>query len=284
MSERRAQVRILLEKGARLGAALKATELSKSTWFYRSRPRAPHPLRPLVVALLGQVTGYELTYGYRRLAGWLRRKGLWINKKSVLRHARVLAMLQPKKRKGPRWTALERVTPTEVNTYWEGDFTPVDAREGREWLCAIVDPAQAIRPVADAISDRCRAKEACEVLEEAVLETFPAEGCVPEGHRLVLRVDRGGQFIAKDFRNTANRLGVTLEYCGVKCPNDKPYVESFFSLYKVEEVYRNEYRTREEARAGWQRWRTWYTTERLLSRLGNRPLVEMQAELAQATA
>lgn len=284
MSERRAQVRMLLDQGVRLGAALKATELSKSTWFYRSRPRTPYPLRPLAVALLQQITGYELTYGYRRLTGWLRRKGLWINEKSVLRHARVLAMLQPKKRKGPGWTALERITPTAVNTYWEGDFTPVDAREGREWLCAIVDPAQAIRPVAGAISDRCRAKEACAVLEEAVLATFPAEGCIPEGHRLVLRVDRGGQFIAKDFRETAKRLGVTLEYCGVKCPNDKPYVESFFSLYKVEEVYRNEYRTREEAREGWQRWRTWYTTERLHSRLGNRPLVEMQAELAHTTA
>lgn len=284
MSERRAQVRMLLDQGVRLGAALKAVDLSKSTWFYRARPRAPRPLRPLVVALLGQVTGYELTYGYRKLTGWLWRKGLWINRKSVLRHARVLAMLQPKKRKGPGWTALERVTPTEANTYWEGDFTPVDAREGREWLCAIVDPAQASRPMAGKVSERCRAKEACAVLEEAVLEAFPAQGRVPEGHRLLLRVDRGGQFIAKDFRKTASRLGVTLEYCGVKCPNDKPYVESFFSLYKVEEVYREEYRTREEARAGWGRWKAWYITERLHSRLGYRPPVEVQAELAQATA
>ncbi len=275
---------MLLDQGVRLGAALKAAELSKSTWFYRARPRAPYPLRPLAVALLGQITGYELTYGYRKLTGWLQRKGLWINRKSVLRHARALTMLQPKKRKGPRWTALERVRPTEANTYWESDFTPVDARDGREWLCVIVDPAQASRPMAGEMSERCRAKEACTVLEEAILEAFPTEGCVPEAHRLVLRVDRGGQFIAKDFRKTASRLGVTLEYCGVKCPNDKPYVESFFSLYKVEEVYREEYSTREEARAGWQRWRTWYRTERLHSRLGNRPPIEVQAELAQATA
>lgn len=284
MSERRAQVQTLVGQGVPLGAALKAAELSKSTWFYRSQPCAPRALRPLVVALLGDVTGYELTYGYRKLTAWLGRKGLWINRKSVLRHTRALAMLQPKKRKGPGFTALARVTPTEANTYWEGDFTPVDDREGRSWVCAIVDPVQGSRPVAGELSERCRAREACLVLEEAILAAFPTEGRVPDGHELVLRVDRGGQFIAQAFRDTANRLGVRLEYCGVRCPNDKPNIEAFFSCYKVEEVYRNEYRTREEARTGWNRWREWYINERLHSRLGYRPPVECQPQLAQVTA
>jgi putative transposase len=284
VSERRVQVQSLLGQGVSLGAALKAVGLAKSTWCYRPHPRPPRALRPLVVTLLREVTGYELTYGYRKLTAWLGRKGLWINRKSVLRHTRALAMLQPKKRKGPRFTALARVTPTEANTHWEGDFTPVDDREGRSWVCAIVDPAQGSRPMAGEFSERCRAKEACAVLEAAILEAFPAEGRVPEAHRLVLRVDRGGQFIAKDFRTTAWQLGVTLEYCGVRCPNDKPNVEAFFSLYKTEEVYRNEYRTQAEARAGWIRWRGWYINERLHSRLGYRPPVECEPKLAQVNA
>ena len=69
----------------------------------------------------------------------------------------------------------------------------------------------------------------------------------PEGHILVLRIDRGTQFIARNFRETAKRLNVQLEYAGIQCPDDKPYIEAFFSKYKVEEVYRNEYRDSAEA-------------------------------------
>lgn len=66
----------------------------------------------------------------------------------------------------------------------------------------------------------------------------------------MLRIDRGTQFIARNFRETAKRLNVQLEYAGIQCPDDKPYIEAFFSKYKVEEVYRNEYRDSAEAEAG----------------------------------
>lgn len=284
MKERRKQVEALVASGTPLGVALSTVGLAKSTWFYRSRPRGPRALRPAVVAALRQVDGFELAYGYRKLTHWLRRQGLWINTKCVLRHTRALAMLQPKKRKGPRWTSLAPIHPTVPNTYWEADTTPVDTGEGRSWACVIVDPALGSAPVAGALSDRCRASEASAVLEAAVLEAFPATGRVPDGHELIVRVDRGGQFVATAFRQTAAALNVRLAYCGVQCPNDKPYIESFFSLYKTEEVYRNEYRTRAEARAGWARWRGWYLNERLHSRLGYRPPVEAQLQLAQVTA
>ncbi|MBM2825862.1 MAG: Integrase catalytic protein, partial [Dehalococcoidales bacterium] len=34
------------------------------------------------------------------------------------------------------------------------------------------------------------------------------------------------------FRETARLLNVTLEYAGVKCPEDKPYIESFNGSYR----------------------------------------------------
>ncbi|MBI5700967.1 hypothetical protein HZC34_03845 [Candidatus Saganbacteria bacterium] len=37
------------------------------------------------------------------------------------------------------------------------------------------------------------------------------------------------------------RTWLKIEYCGVQAPNDKPYIESWFSCYKKEEVYRNDY-------------------------------------------
>ena len=70
---------------------------------------------------------------------------------------------------------------------------------------------------------------------------------VPNGHPLTLRVDRGSQCIARRFQGAAKALGVTLEYTGIQCPDDKLYIESFFGHDKTEEVYRTSYTMLAEA-------------------------------------
>lgn len=83
-----------------------------------------------------------------------------------------------------------------------------------------------------------------------------------------MRLDQGSQYIAKKFRRKAKELGVKIEYCGMDCPDDKPYIESFFSRYKGEEVYRNEYRSFTETMLGWIQYKHWYKTERIHQGLG----------------
>ena len=80
---------------------------------------------------------------------------------------------------------------------------------------------------------------------------------------LTLRVDRGTQFTAHSFREAARILNVRLEYAGIQCPEDKPYIESFFGSYKTEELYRREYKSLAEARNGWESYRAWYRNDRL---------------------
>ncbi len=86
---------------------------------------------------------------------------------------------------------------------------------------------------------------------------------MPYGHELTLRVDRGTQFTSRSFREAARTLNVRLEYTGVQCPEDKPYIESFFGSYKTEELYRNEYNSLAEAITGWESYRAWYRNDRL---------------------
>ena len=76
-------------------------------------------------------------------------------------------------------------------------------------------------------------------------------------------MDRGSQFIAQRFQEAAKTLGVTLEYTGIQCPDDKPYIESFFGHYKTEEVYRTNYTTLAEGQVGWQLYRIWHETKRV---------------------
>jgi putative transposase len=252
----------LTAKGTPRTAAMKAVDLASSSYYYRpvSR-RKPRALDTQLVAAINKVRqGHGEVYGYRKVAEAVRALDITVNGKKVLRHLRSLGLTQPRKVKGLSWTRPAVVKPELANTYWEADFTYVWAGDGNAYLCAIID-AWDRDIVGDIFSDRCRAIEAVQALEKAVLCRFG--GKVPEGHHLTLRVDRGSQFRAHHFRQAARLLNVTLEYAGIKCPEDKPYIESFIGSYKTEEVYRHEYRGLAETMTGWQTYRAWYREDRL---------------------
>lgn len=259
---KRELVEKMATEGTPLPAALKATELSTSSYYYRPKEtREPKALDVELVATIKTIRqGHAEVYGYRKITKVLKAQGITVNAKKVLRHLRILGLTQPRKVKGVKWTQLEVVKPENRDTYWEADFTYVWTGEGNAYLCAVIDGWDR-DIVGDVFSDRCRAVEASEALEKAVMSRFG--GKVPEGHNLTLRVDRGSQFRAFRFRETARLLNVRLEYAGIKCPEDKPYIESFISNYKTEEIYRNEYRNFQEAKSGWETYREWYRNDRL---------------------
>jgi putative transposase len=259
---KRRLVQKLTTEGTPLPAALKAAELSSSSYYYRPAvTRKPRALDTELVAAISSVRqGHNEVYGYRKITRLLRAQQMTVNAKKVLRHLRALGLTQPRKTKGARWTRPSVVKPDAPNSYWEADFTYVWTGEGNAYLCAIID-AWDRDIVGDVFSDRCRAVEAAEALEKAVLERFGEK--VPEGHHLILRVDRGSQFRAHRFRETTRLLNVCVEYAGVKCPEDKSYIESFNSSYKNEEIYRHEYRNFREAMVGWEAYRDWYRADRL---------------------
>ncbi len=259
---KRKLVKKMTIEGTPLPAALKAVELSGSSYYYN--PKGTRKTKALDMELVAAITaarqGHNEVYGYRKITRAVKAQGMAVNAKKVLRHLRVLGLTQPRKIKGLRWTQLEMVKPETPNTYWEADFTYVWTGEGNAYLCAVIDGWDR-DIVGDVFSDRCRAVEAAESLEKAVMRRFG--GKVPDGHNLTLRVDRGSQFRAHRFRETARVLNVKLEYAGIQCPEDKPYIESFNSSYKTEEIYRNEYRNYPEAKAGWETYREWYRNDRL---------------------
>jgi len=249
-------------EGASHVAALKAVDLAGSSYYYRpAAKRKPRALDADLVAAINKARkGHNEVYGYRKITMALRAMEMRVNGKKVLRHLRAMGLTQPRKLKGQRWTHPELVKPDVPNTYWEADFTYVWTGESNAYLCAFID-AWDRDIVGDVFSERCRAVEAAQALEMAVLNRFG--GKVLAGHQLTLRVDRGSQFRAHRFRETARLLNVTLEYAGIKCPEDKPYIESFNGSYKTEEIYRHEYHGFMEARAGWEAYRAWYRFERL---------------------
>jgi len=246
--------------------ALQAVGLARSTYHYRAKQRdQKYGYDALLCAAIEKICARAGVYGYRKVWATLRARGWSVNKKRVLRYTRHLKLLQPRKVKGHKYTRPALVVPKRSNTYWEEDLSYVWCGDRMNYLFAVIDGYDKEIP-GDEFGDRCRSDEASVALERAVLKRF--SGPVPVEHVLILRIDRGTQFKARKFRQTAKRLNVQLEYAGIQCPDDKPYIEAFFSKYKVEEVYRNEYRNSVEAKAGWELYRSWYETERVHQSLG----------------
>lgn len=278
MGERREQVKILVAEGWTVATACREAGLSRSSWYYEPRPRAKRPLNPELSAEIRRETGLAPVYGVRKVMHALRRKGRRANKKAVWRHMNRMGLVQPRRVKGPKHSGVAKIVPLQPNTYWEGDLTYVWAgRDGFGFAFPVLDAFDR-NEVGEHFSGSATAVEAAAALERAVLARFG--GPVPEGHTLILRVDRGPQFVARLYRETARVLGVTLQFAGVQCPNDKPYVESFIGHYKVEEVYRHDYECLAEAREGWHRYRRWYASVRLHQSLGYRTPVEVATAAA----
>ena len=261
--------RLVAEEGLSVKAALESVDLAKSSYYYASRKRSSRALDSgLVAAIEGVLTVHRQVYGYRKVCRVLQAQGRRINHKKGLRYLRAMGRLQPRKRAGIVWTRPSVIHPERSNAYWEMDTTTVWCGvDGRRYLCGIIDAYDRGIP-GSCFSDRCRADEAIATLEAALIRRFG--GRVPENHSLILRVDRGSQFVARRFRQAAAILGVTLEYAGIQCPDDKPYIESFFGKYKTEEVYRMDYGSALEGSTAWDLYRRWYETARVHQSLGYR--------------
>lgn len=241
--------------------ALQTTGLAHSSYYYKPKPKDnKRPLNFELCQVITEIIKQAPVYGYRKVHAVLRARGWTINHKRILRYMRTLKLVQPRKIKGCSFTRPSVIRPIISNTYWEMDLSYVWCGVEQGYLFVIIDGYDRGLP-GDNFGEWCRAKEAVAALERGVLERFG--GRVPIGHRLRLRVDRGPQFTSREFKEAAARLGVELEYAGIRCPDDKPYIESFISKYKVEEVYRHEYRDIGEAKLNWELYKFWYENERV---------------------
>ena len=258
-----------------LRIALRATFLSRGTYYHTpssSTDGRKKPLDPVLAELLKGIMGYERTYGYRKITVMFEI----YNHKKVYRHMKELKLTQPRKLKKHNKKRLEISSPIRPNIRWEGDLTYVFDGRKTNYLFAIVD-AYDKEPIGDYYGLRCRADEAIHSLEDAVRTRFGSLETY-NGYRVTLRVDQGSQYASKKFKRRAKELGVWLEYCGINCPDDKPYIESFFSRYKCEEVYRNEYCSFTDAMFGWLAYKNWYLTKRIHQGLGWSTIPEFKAK------
>jgi putative transposase len=221
--------------------------------FYRWR--APRPATPVEMDLRDEMQKVALespAYGYRRITAELQQRGFAVNHKRALRMMREDNLLCVRRRTFvvttdsrhhlPVYPNLAReIQPTAVNQLWVADITYIRLRAEFVYLAVVLD-AFSRRVIGWALGRTLEAELAITALRMALRERQPPPG-------LIHHSDRGVQYASLAYTEMLQRQQATISMSRKGNPYDNAACESFMKTLKQEEVYRNEYRDFQEARA-----------------------------------
>jgi transposase InsO family protein len=219
------------------------------------------------------------TYGAPRVHAQLRRDGTQTSRKRVERLMRAAGLQGAFLRR--RWRCSTRQDPRATpapdlvnrdftapapNRLWVADSSRIGPGEGPRWLACVRDGFSR-RIVGWKASDRADTELVLGALEYAIwgrgVDGDPAQ------RRLIHHADRGAQYTAIRFTQRLADAGIQPSMGSVGASLDNALAENFFSILKVERVYRTSYRTREEAELDLFRYIDgWYNPHRIQRELG----------------
>lgn len=241
--------------------------MSRSGWYYEPVGTSAEDLE-----LMRRIDALHLQYpflGSRTLRKLLAAQGWRVNRKHVQRLMRLMGLesLAPKPPatsepapEHPRYPYLLRGLSVErVNQVWCADITYVPMAHGFGYLVAIMD-WHSRRVLAWRLSNTMDSSFCVDALEEA-LSRFPA----PE----IFNTDQGAQFTADVFTRVLRRASIRISMDGKGRWLDNVFVERLWRSLKYEEIYLHAYVDLAEARAGIQRYFTFYNELRPHSALGD---------------
>jgi len=269
-------------------AIFEALVLSRAT-HYRHRMDAPHPDSDL--ELRDQIQRIALewpSYGYRRIAAELHRRGVEANHKRVLRLMRADNLLCLRKRSFIRTTdsrhtlarypnLVPELMVTSINQLWVADITYIRLLREFVYLAVILD-AFSRRCIGWALESYLEAELALSALRMALRERRVESG-------LVHHSDQGVQYASLAYTELLKEQGIRISMSRRGNAYDNAKAESFIKTLKYEESYLFEYETIVEARSRIGHFlEEVYNQKRLHSALGYVPPVEFEQQLCQSTS
>ena len=224
-------------------------------------------------------------YGYRRIKVELRKRGMTVNHKRVVRLMRSDNLLALRRRKFVVTTDSRHdlsiffnlAAQTEVtgpNQVWVADITYIRLQREFVYLAVILDRFSR-RVVGWSLERHCQARLTIAALEQAVRERNPPAG-------LVHHSDRGIQYACKDYVSVLQAHHILPSMSRAGRPQDNATCESFMSTLKREEIYANEYRDMEDLREHVSEFiDSYYNQQRLHSALGYCSPEDFEQQAAQ---
>jgi len=223
--------------------------------------------------------------GHRKVWARLRRKGIRVGKKRVLRLMRNNALLAPVRRRHERGdrTHSGTIIPEGPNGLWGTDATRFHVREeGWCWFFGAVDHC-----VGDVVGwhvaktgDRWAALEPIRQGVQAHLGGYAPKIALG----LSLRHDWGPQYTAHQFQAELRWLGIRSSSAYVGEPECTGVMERFLRTLKEECLYVHDFQSLEEARRVIGAFIECYNREWLLERHGHRTPAEIRTKFRRKAA
>ena len=213
------------------------------------------------------------TYGRIRLQRELEAQGETVSEKRVRRLMKLDALRAKAANKFKATTDSEHSKPVAPNSLqreftasapnqkWVGDITYIWTEEGWLYLAVVIDLYSRM-VVGWSIGERMVTELVCKAMRMAVAR----RGCVAA---TLCHFDRGSQYASDLFQALLRGYGFTCSMSRKGNCWDNAVAESFFHSFKVEAIFGETFRTREEARRAIFHWlEGFYNAKRRHSALG----------------
>ena len=253
--------------------------------FYRSlQDRAPVEEDMEVRSVIQQIAvEHRRRYGYRRISAELRRRGMLVNHKRVLRILREDNLLAVQPRAFVVTTDSDhefevylnlasRMKLTGMNQLWVADITYIRLKKEFVYLAVVLD-AFSRKVVGWALDRTLASRLPIAALEQAIAQRQPPPG-------LVHHSDRGVQYASGDYVQILRKHQMIPSMSRPANPYDNASCESFMKTLKREEIYANDYRDLKHLLGNIEAFiEQYYNRCRLHSALGYRPPEEFEQDV-----
>lgn len=228
-------------------------KVSKSGYYKWRKRKDNNPeelaMKDFIISIFEEHKG---RYGYRRITAEIRRRGIKVNSKRVIRILRAMN-LKAKRSKSYKKTTnsnhckkvsenilQQNFSTNEINKVWLSDITYIKTTEGWLYLAVIMD-LYSKRILGWELGERLVKELVIAALEKAV-QKYDTK------NHTIFHSDRGVQFASEEFREMLEKYNFEQSMSGKGNCYDNAPMESFFNTLKVEllkqEATESKYMTR----------------------------------------
>lgn len=249
--------------------------VARSTYYkYFNKTKSERELEneKLEVAIKRIYNENKGIYGAPRIHHILSTEGFKVSLKRVQRRMTELGLCAITVKKYKPYTSkkvaegLENVlkrdfTTNSINEKWVGDITYIHTiKDGWCYLASVLD-LHSKKIIGYAFGKRMTNDLVTKALKNAYYNQSP-----DKNKKLIFHSDLGSQYTSNDLKKLCKKFNITQSFSKKGCPYDNACIESFHSSIKKEEIYRNTYRTFEEANIAIFKYiEGWYNRKRLHS-------------------